>query len=229
SSALKQNMDQLQKAPRFLRETLVFPYTHGKDFCTALYESGGYQAISNAFKHPPASTTQILHPEKYIDNEQPIRIEWPDLAVNGKKPTDDNVLGEFGTRILFEKYMDEDTATASAEGWRGDRYIVYDDGKGMVWKTLWQDADHQSAFRDALQRYLAKRFKQSTTDATNPDNIVFSAPAIPAAPASEGHAATTGSPACTGEILTTKTGNGIILIWGDSKELNDSLLEKFKE
>ncbi len=69
---MSQNMEQLQKAPRFLRETLIFPYLGGQQFCAAL---GGYDAVSAAFKEPPKSTAQILHPEKYLatPREDPMR------------------------------------------------------------------------------------------------------------------------------------------------------------
>lgn len=223
AGALSQDMQQYSRAPRFLRETLVFPYTHGKEFCQVLYSRGGYEAISQAFRHPPSSSTQILHPEKYFAGEEPIRIDWPDITVAGKKPTDDNVLGEFGTRLLFEKYMDATSADYAAEGWRGDRYIVFDDGKGLVWKTLWEDDERSQNFREALLRYVGKRFKQSVIDASNPDSTLFSAPGSPAS---------AGSPAVpphTGEILNAKSGNGVIFIWGETKEMNDQLVEKFKE
>ena len=223
SGALSQNMQQLQRAPRYLREMLYFPYSHGKEFCMTLFQRGGYQAISDAFKHPPSSSTQILHPEKYFAHEEPIRIQWPDVTLDGKKPTDDNVLGEFGTRILFEKYMDLQSATYAAEGWRGDRYIVFDDGRSLVWKTLWEDDAHAQNFREALLRYVGKRFKQSTTDASNPDCTLFSSPGVPAT------ATSAAVPPHTGEIISAKSGNGIILIWGETKEMNDSLVEKFKE
>lgn len=219
SGALSQNMDQLLRVPLYLRETLIFPYSHGKEFCAALYEKGGYEAISEAFRNPPQSSTQILHPEKYFAREEPIRVDWPDTSAAGQKPTDDNVMGEFGIRLLLEneKCVDEQTAISAAEGWRGDRYLVFGDGKGLVWKTLWEDEAHARNFREALLRYVAKRFKQSSTDTSNPDCVLFSAPA------------TAKSPACTGEIVSAKTGNGIILIWGTTKELNDSLAGKFKE
>ena len=224
AGALSQNMQQYERSPRFIRETLVFPYTHGKQFCEALYERGGYQAISAAFSRPPTSTTQILHPEKYFAHEEPIRVEWPDTALSGKKPTDDNVMGEFSIRLLFYKFMDEATADYAAEGWRGDRYLVYDDGQGFVWETLWQDNGHMRNYRDALETYVQKRFKKSGVNSSDADNISFSSPSIPAV-----KPGAPDTPAYTGEIVSPKSGNEVILIWGATKEMNDSLVAKFKQ
>jgi len=229
SSALTQNMQQLIRAPRYLRETLYFPYSAGRQFCEALYQRGGYQAISDAFTHPPVSTTQILHPEKYFANEQPILVAWPDTSLGAQKPTDNNVIGEFGIRVLLEKYMGESNAEDAAEGWRGDRYLVFGDGKGLVWKTLWADDERARNFREALLLYVEKRLKHSTADTSDPARALFSSPAIPATPATPDRPAIAAVPARTGEIISAKDGNGIIFIWGETKEFNDALVQKFKE
>ena len=36
-------------APRYLREMLVFPYLRGQEFCAALFDHGGYAAVSKAY------------------------------------------------------------------------------------------------------------------------------------------------------------------------------------
>lgn len=211
SGVYAQNMDQLKTAPRYLREALVFPYLRGQEFCTYLMESGGgYDAISQAFKNPPVSTTQILHPEKYLAHEMPIRIDWPDTTVSGKNAMDDNVMGEFGIRVLFSQFIDAETGKAAAAGWRGDRYLVYDDGKALVWKTIWEDPEHAKRFRDALSSYVQKRFKALLTNVDG-DDISFTSAEGP------------------GKICHAKTENGVILIWASTKEMKDALLEKFKE
>ena len=51
--------------PPVLRESLLFPYTGGLNFVQTL-QAGGWEAVNDAFANPPASTEQILHPEKYV-------------------------------------------------------------------------------------------------------------------------------------------------------------------
>ncbi len=215
SGMVSQNSQQLKDAPRYLREMLMFPYLRGQEFCTALVQGGGYPALSEVYKNPPVSSTQILHPDKYLAHEEPIRIEWPDTAGSMGKPIDNNVLGEFGIRILLSQWVDDATGKSASEGWRGDRYLVYNDGRGLVWKTLWIDDAHAQKFRDALVRYVRRSASNQLQSRAKPPD-----------PARIRHFT---CPECTGEIISAKTGNGIILIWGATKELNDALVEKFNE
>ena len=101
------NMKQLETAPRFLREMLVFPYLRGQEFCASLYGQGGYEAVSKAYANPPSSTAQILHPQKYMANprEEPIAVEWADLKIKDEAPVADNTVGEMGVRILFTEWQ----------------------------------------------------------------------------------------------------------------------------
>lgn len=160
-ASFTQNMKQLETAPRYLREMLVFPYLRGQEFCAALYGRGGYEEISKAYAHPPSSTAQILHPEKYLANppEEPIAIEWPNLKIKEHQPTADNVVGEMGTRILFSEWIDATTGERAAGGWRGDRYLYYGDGEALVWKTIWATPQDATEFFEAEKQLLEKRYK----------------------------------------------------------------------
>ena len=162
SAAVGQDMKLLQRAPRFLRETLVFPYLRGQEFCSALMAEGGWDAINDAYANPPASTSQILHPRKYLDHprEDPLRVPGEPLSIRGKPPTVDNVLGEFAIRIhLAETLGDEHPAARTAEGWRGDRYLAWGRGEALVWQTLWSSESEAAEFFAAEQLVLEKRYR----------------------------------------------------------------------
>src|SRR6185503_14534333 len=79
--------EQYDKAPRAMRESLIFPYLQGSEWATQLYRKGGWTMVSNAFTKLPLSTEQILHPEKYFNYERPIKIVLPDVTnlLNGAK------------------------------------------------------------------------------------------------------------------------------------------------
>ena len=158
-ASFTQNMKQLEMAPRFLREMLVFPYLRGQEFCSALFFQGGYEAVSKAYANPPTSTAQILHPEKYTANprEEPIVIEWPETKVKGEAPVGDNVVGEMGLRILFAEWLDATTGERAAAGWRGDRYFYFTGGDALVWKTVWASAEDAAEFFAAEKQLLEKR------------------------------------------------------------------------
>jgi hypothetical protein len=163
SSALTTDVRKLAAAPRFLRETLLFPYLRGQEFCQALYAQGGWQALAEAFRHPPASTAEILHPERFLakPRPEPVAIDFPDSTVLGQQPLADNVLGEFGLRQLFARWLhDEAPDNAAAEGWRGDRYLVYGDAKasGYVWKIACAGEAAAGRLCTALRAALAARY-----------------------------------------------------------------------
>lgn len=71
---------ELDKAPRALRETLLFPYQQGSDWTKNLYKQGSWDRVSKAFTELPQSTEQILHPEKYLAHEAPVKVTLPDLT-----------------------------------------------------------------------------------------------------------------------------------------------------
>jgi hypothetical protein len=79
--------EQYDKAPRAMRESLIFPYLQGSEWATQLYRKGGWTMVSNAFTKLPLSTEQILHAEKYFNYERPIKIVLPDVTnlLNGAK------------------------------------------------------------------------------------------------------------------------------------------------
>lgn len=160
-ASFSQNMEKLAAAPRLLRESLLFPYMEGAKFCAALQETGedaGFAAIDKAFARVPASTTQILHPEKYLAGEEPLPVEWPALEWQGEKPLFDNVMGEFGVRVLLSEWGQSEFARRAADGWRGDRYLVFRKGNAVVWRSLWEDAAEATEFSTVAARMLATRF-----------------------------------------------------------------------
>ena len=78
--------DELDKAPRALRETLLFPYQAGILWTRNLYQRDGWNEVSQAFTTLPQSTEQIMHSEKYFAHEAPVKVTLPDITalLNGK-------------------------------------------------------------------------------------------------------------------------------------------------
>jgi hypothetical protein len=151
AGALSTDVRQLAAAPRYLRETLLFPYLQGLQFVTALEAKGGRAAVSRAFANPPASTSQVMHPERYFAGEgsQPSKIEIAATAVFGKEPAVDNVLGEFTLQQILENWTHEKARSeAMASGWRSDRILLYGDpgGYSYVCRTIWSDIKGADAY-----------------------------------------------------------------------------------
>jgi len=208
TASFSQNMDQLQKAPRYLREELVFPYLRGQEFCAALIERGGYDAISQAFAHPPTSTAQILHPQKYLaePREEPVAIQWPDLALDGQKPQTDNALGELGIRIQLSEAGEGQASEQIAAGWRGDRYLTFRNGDALVWKSVWSSEDAAAKFFEAEQRRLEKGYHPAKSGAQEKDRYETDAPRA---------------------LRLVRSGNSVVLVDSGAVDVAKKLEEKF--
>jgi len=143
---------KIKQAPAYLRESLVQPYLRGMALVQTLLRHGGWARVNRAFRHPPASSEQVLHPDKYLAGEQPLAVAIPDLsAVLGPstRRLHENTLGEFGISILL--------GSTAAAGWGGDRLRSYrrPDGKVLlVWHTVWDTTGDADEFAEAEADHL---------------------------------------------------------------------------
>ena len=161
AASLGQDMGQIQKAPRYLRELLVFPYLRGQEFCGSMVNGDDYSGLARCYAHLPASTAQILHPEKYLAQpaEEPIAVGWPAADFDGEKAEVSNVLGEIGVRIQLAESIDEKQAERVAGQWRGDRYLSFLAHDALVWKTVWATQRDAEEFFAAEQLALENRYQ----------------------------------------------------------------------
>jgi hypothetical protein len=126
------NTPQFDKAPAFLKETLIFPYLGGLTFVAHLHRGAPWSKVDAVFKNPPESTEQVLHPEKYLAKELPVKIvpaALPSLA--SLKELRRDVLGELAWKVLLASKLPEDVAQKAAAGWGGDRYVAYADAASI--------------------------------------------------------------------------------------------------
>ena len=118
--------DALDQAPLAVREAMLFPYRAGFAFVAALRHAHPWSAVDAAFKRPPRSTEQILHPDKYDADEKPVAVALavpPSLADYHVAHT--TVWGELGFDLFLRSHgVDEQRAELAAAGWGGDRVIA---------------------------------------------------------------------------------------------------------
>lgn len=138
----------LAKVPPWLRETMVARYLDGLVFCAALQRTGGWDLVNKAFAKPPATTEQVLHPEKYFAGELPAKLalpEAPGLLGHGFNKLVEREMGELGIRIWAGLWLNANVGAEAAAGWDGDRYALWaatDGADALVWATAWDgDAD----------------------------------------------------------------------------------------
>lgn len=118
--------DDIDKAPLAIREAMLFPYRAGFGFIAALRRHQPWSAVDAAFARPPRSTEQIIHPERYLADDQPIPVEADaPAALPGFAITYSTVWGELGFDLWLRSHgVDERGAAEAAAGWGGDRVIV---------------------------------------------------------------------------------------------------------
>ncbi len=181
------NMDvetrEFNQAPRVIRESLLFPYQEGLNWTRAVYKEGGWAQVSQAFKTLPQSTEQILHPEKYLAHEAPVKVTLPDVtsllnkdggksvppasAGGSKTPVTwkriySDVNGEWGTYLLLDQFLDSPAdSRRAAAGWAGDRYAVYESSAGkviFVSVSVWDSDNDAREFFDAYGKRINLRY-----------------------------------------------------------------------
>jgi hypothetical protein len=161
--------EQIDHAPRALRDTLLFPYLQGSTWATLLFTKGGWSLVSMAFTDLPQSTEQILHSEKYYSREAPIRIALPDvsrLLGSGWRRIDSDVNGEWGYFLILDEYLKSETESKRAtEGWGGDRLNVYEGRKPgqqmIVHVSVWDTDRDAREFFDAYAKRTELRYKDA--------------------------------------------------------------------
>ena len=166
--AAETSSHELEKAPRALRETLLFPYQEGLTWTRSLYQNGGWSAVSRAFKMLPQSSEQILHPPKYFIHEAPVKVSLPDLRPalgRGWRRIETDVNGEWSFYLILDEYLKSaSTSKQAAAGWAGDRYASYESASGQCVYVSLSAWDTERDAREFFDAY-AKRTKVRYADA----------------------------------------------------------------
>jgi hypothetical protein len=131
SGLLRSAMQTGPALPPFLQAQLVFPYVDGMRFAQTLRSRGGgsWKLVDLADRiRVPESTEQVLHPQKWVEVEPPLRVPLRVSLGAGWRRAASGTWGEWQTGQLLGG-----PAHAVAAGWGGDRY------------ELWQGATCTSA------------------------------------------------------------------------------------
>jgi hypothetical protein len=157
-----------QSIPAILVSQHQFIHSAGLAFAQALYaagESNDFALIDAAWEQPPASTEQILHPERYLAGDSPVSVTLPSLASTlgaGWELRYEDSLGELFLReYLLQQLTEEPTITATT-GWGGDRVAVYfneiQQTVAMVLRVVWDTVADSAEFAALYPNYPARLF-----------------------------------------------------------------------
>lgn len=162
-------------APLLVRESLLFPYLGGLSLSLRLAKGGRWDLADRAFREPPASTEQVLHPEKYpllgdSGGDPPLALELPPGGPfeESEGPGEgspawrlvkENCLGEFQTEVLLRPRLGRSRSAPAAAGWDGDLYRLY--GREgvpgtacLVWVSTWDGPEDAAEFAAAAEAHF---------------------------------------------------------------------------
>lgn len=152
-------MPVFTKAPRLLRESIIFPYLAGADFIR-WWRGSELRDTQPYGPRMPVSTEQILNPHRYGRGDQPITLRF---AAEESGILYEDVLGEFEMRVLVAELNNlaptAEIGTPLALGWGGDRFRVYEtpDGPAMLWYIAWDDTTARARFEGGAGTRLETR------------------------------------------------------------------------
>jgi hypothetical protein len=157
------------KAPLYLRESLVFPYTSGMLFQNAIYQKLGKQAFSEVFLHPPDSTQQIMHPEKYLSHVAPDIPALPALPHPKQfRKIGDGTLGEFDFGVMLSQYVSKAESEWLSQHISGSTYELVETKKDrhpvLAWSANWDTADSAAKFLHDYRKIMSAKSKECQFD-----------------------------------------------------------------
>ena len=175
-------------------ETLLFTYQEGMNWTRELYKHGGWSQVSEAYTTLPQSTEQVLHAEKYLAHEAPVKVALPDVTnplnggrqrsassygltapVSWKKLASD-VNGEWGFYLILDQFLKSPGEShRAAAGWAGDRTAVYESSKGEVLYislSTWDTENDAREFFDAYVKRTQLRYPEAAaSDSATPPSF----------------------------------------------------------
>jgi hypothetical protein len=148
--------------PRYMRESLLFPYPTGARLVDRLQRSGGWKAVNRLFgPDAPVSSEQVMHPAKLRSHEPPIRVR-----VGGPHAYAQGDFGEFDTEQLLRAANGRARARAAAAGWGGGGFAITRlpgrDHYALTLRWVFDSEEEADEFEPALRR-TARALDGATT------------------------------------------------------------------
>ena len=170
---------QLPGTPSAVRKLALFAQREGGEFVAQLFgTTGSWELVNEAYSQPPVSTEQILHVEKYVSGEEPIRLEVPDFSAEigeGWVQLRMDTMGEFLKKTHLEEHLDTIRASSAAAGWGGDAYSLLVGPQGervLILLIAWDSLKDSSELFEAYQLF-AKNKTQGAATATKLGDTVW--------------------------------------------------------
>ena len=153
------------KAPLYIRESLVFPYTQGMLFQNVLFRKLGRDSFSEVFRNPPVSTQQILHPEAYLSHRAPHIPDPPPVPDQRQfRKLAEGSLGELDYRVLLSQYAGQEEGSQAAAHLDGGSYQLLEHKHGkypvLAFASTWDSEDAARKYVALYRRVMQGKWKK---------------------------------------------------------------------
>jgi hypothetical protein len=164
------------QAPPYIRDSLVFPYSEGMLFQNAIFKKKGREAFSEVFQDPPASTQQILHPDRYLSRIAPVIPNPPMPPLPDEmRMLADGSLGEFDFRVLLSQYTSKEEGDPEAAHLVGGAYTLYeykhDKLPLLAFASTWDSEDSAAKYIELYHAVLKGKWKNLRIESDTPSEI----------------------------------------------------------
>jgi len=159
--------DVFENSPTIVQQLFLFPFTFGIEFVHSLRLLGGWGEVNGAYTDLPKSSTEIIHPQKYIEGFNPEVISINNFSrrlPDNWEFIQDGVWGEFLLLLWLGSNLDGENAAKASTGWLGDRYVLIQNensgDQAIAFATQWES----NSEADEFVQLLSDSFKNSDFD-----------------------------------------------------------------
>ena len=138
-------------APRYLVESLKFPYLEGLKFVIAGYRRGGWDEINRMHRRPPQSTREIFRPEEYFARRDATERVDAFTLPRGRYLLTRERLGEFHWNFILGR---------PATGWVDDGATILQNATcdtTVLLHTRWESENDAARFASSFQQIADTR------------------------------------------------------------------------
>jgi hypothetical protein len=164
------------QAPLYIRDSLVFPYADGLAFQDAVFRKLGKDAFAEVFVHPPASSGQILHPDRYLEHAG-LAVPDPPAVPDARefRKLAEGSLGEFDFRELLTQYTSTEEGVSAAEHLAGGSYELLEHKRGkfpvLGVASVWDSPESARKYLELYRRVMQGKWKKLEIASETPDRV----------------------------------------------------------
>lgn len=182
---------QLATVPHYLTAGFLFPYTEGLNFVCSLYLDGGWIAVDEAYLRPPATSAQIMWPQRYRDHERAIVPRPPNAPSSWQRVTRVSV-GAANLKALFEAPGNDVGRSLSnprgkARAWAGGSVSLFHSGSDGALALDLVERRQSNNLCASIRTWYRRAFPDASVVDRGPGHAVIQSPESAAFIGCRGH------------------------------------------